>query len=49
MDIQEFAVSANLKSNQDAFTFLGKIRALEDGTKSIKKFKQEQSQYFKSK
>jgi hypothetical protein len=41
MDIPEFTVSANLKSNQDALTFLGKMHALGDETESIKKFKQE--------
>ena len=37
MDIPDFTVSANLKSNQDALSFLGKMHALGDETKSVKK------------
>ena len=43
MDIPDFTVSANLKSNQDAFSFLDKMHALDDETESVKKFKQQQS------
>jgi 5-enolpyruvylshikimate-3-phosphate synthase len=44
-NIKEYTVSADVKSNQDALTFLGKMHALDDETESIKTFKQEQSQY----
>lgn len=37
MDIPDFTVSANLKSKQDALSFLGKMHALGYETESVKK------------
>jgi hypothetical protein len=44
MDIQKCMISANLKSNKNAFTFLGKMQTLDDERESVKKFKQDQNQ-----